>query len=101
MPSPTAAAPGKWRSRTEARPRLYESRRQRPLTRRQFARRLLQHGQVAALLVALSLGIGTAGYMLFGPLSFVDAFLNACMLLGGMGPVGTLEGTPVKLFAAF
>jgi hypothetical protein len=80
---------------------MYESRGQRPLTRRQFARRLLQHGQIAALLIAVSLGIGTAGYMLSGGLSFVDAFLNACMLLGGMGPVGELRGTPVKLFAAF
>jgi hypothetical protein len=55
---------------------------------------------VAALLVGFSLGLGTAGYMLFGRLPWIDAFLNASMLLGGMGPVGEIRGTPAKLFAA-
>jgi hypothetical protein len=78
----------------------YEHRGQPPLTRRQFLRRLLRHGGYAAIFVAISLAIGIAGYMALGGLSFVDAFLNASMLLGGMGPVGALDSTAVKIFAA-
>ncbi|MEO7456993.1 MAG: hypothetical protein ABIY52_12085 [Gemmatimonadaceae bacterium] len=80
--------------------RPYEHKHQRPLTRRQFAVRMLRHGWVAAMLVAASLMLGTAGYMVFAHQSLLDAFLNASMLLGGMGPVGSLEGTAGKLFAA-
>lgn len=31
---------------------------------------------------------------------WIDAFLNACMLLGGMGPVGDLPNDASKLFAS-
>ena len=34
-------------------------------------------------------------------LSWTDAFLNASMLLGGMGPVNIPVSTPDKLFAGF
>lgn len=66
---------------------MYESRSTRPLTRPEFHRRLLgQAAWVMALLVG-SLVLGIVGYMVFEQLSLVDAFLNAAMLLGGMGPV--------------
>ena len=39
------------------------------------------------------------GYMYFEHLSLVDAFLNAAMLLGGMGPVNAPVTTNGKLFA--
>jgi hypothetical protein len=39
------------------------------------------------------------GYIVFERLSWVDAFLNAAMLLGGMGPVDAPRTTPGKLFA--
>jgi hypothetical protein len=78
----------------------YEHRGQPPLTRRQFARRLVRHGGLGALLIGVSLVIGTAGYMVFAGQSALDAFLNASMLLGGMGPVGTLDTAAGKLFAA-
>lgn len=45
------------------------------------------------------LGIGMAGYMGFARFSIVDAFLNAAMLLGGMGPVGDLPNNDAKIFA--
>jgi hypothetical protein len=78
----------------------YEHRSQPPLTRRLFFRRMLRHGGYAALLVAISVAIGTLGYMVFAKASFVDGFLNAAMLLGGMGPVGTLDTDAGKIFAA-
>lgn len=59
----------------------------------------MAHLAVAAGLLAASLGIGMLGYMLLENLSWVDAFLNAAMLLGGMGPVNPPQTTPGKLFA--
>ena len=44
--------------------------------------------------------MGTLGYHVFAGKPWIDAFLNAAMLLGGMGPVGDIEGTSGKLFAA-
>ena len=77
----------------------YESRRNRPLSQRQFAFRLARHGAVALLLVMLSLLAGIAGYEYFENLSWRDAFLNAAMLLGGMGPVNMPATDAGKIFA--
>jgi hypothetical protein len=40
-----------------------------------------------------------SGYMYFERLGWLDAFLNAAMLLGGMGPVNSLRTAGGKLFA--
>ncbi|NOU05069.1 MAG: hypothetical protein HOO99_02690 [Hyphomicrobiaceae bacterium] len=55
--------------------------------------------QVAAALALASLAVGMAGYMFFERMGSVDAFLNAAMILGGMGPVGTISTTGGKIFA--
>lgn len=78
---------------------MYERRAHRPLTRPQFVRRLVTHIGVAAGLIAGSLFAGMAGYVGFERLSWLDAFLNAAMLLGGMGPVHMPRTTGGKLFA--
>ena len=62
-------------------------------------RRLGKHVAVAAALVAISLAVGMGGYMAFEHLSWIDAFLNASMLMGGMGPVDPPHTTAGKLFA--
>lgn len=80
---------------------MYETRKQPPLTRAGFARRLLVHAIAALGLVAASLALGMAGYVAFEHLSWVDAFLNASMLLGGMGPVNLPQTSAGKLFAGF
>jgi hypothetical protein len=54
---------------------------------------------VSALLVAGSLGLGMLGYHGIEGLPWVDAFLNASMLLGGMGPVDNPHSEAGKLFA--
>jgi len=79
----------------------YESRRVPPIKAEEFLRRMLRHIGYAASLFAVSLIIGVAGFMTFAGFPFVDAFLNASMLLGGMGPVGTLNGNAGKIFASF
>jgi hypothetical protein len=78
---------------------VYESRRQRPLQRALFARRLGLHMAAAVVLLAASLGIGMLGYRAFEGLPWLDAFLNAAMLLGGMGPVDLPKTSGGKLFA--
>jgi hypothetical protein len=78
----------------------YEGRQERPLSRAMFLRRMMRHGGYASALVAVSLVIGVIGYTTIAHLALVDAILNSCMLLGGMGPVGTIEGTGAKLFAS-
>ena len=83
----------------DLRPFRYERRRQRPLPRRHFIRRLLLHFALACAIVAVSLAIGMAGYVYFERLSWLDAFLNASMLLGGMGPVDDPRTAGGKLFA--
>jgi len=76
-----------------------EHRRQRLLPRAAFLRRVGLYVGSAATLVAASLGVGMAGYHALEGLPWVDAFLNASMILGGMGPVAELRTTAGKLFA--
>jgi hypothetical protein len=54
---------------------------------------------LAATLLAVSLVIGMVGYHWLAPMGWTDAFLNAAMLLGGMGPVDPLTNDSAKLFA--
>jgi len=78
---------------------MYEHKGQPLLPRREFARRMVTHGKYAALVVLISLLIGMTGYHWLAAYAWDDAFLNAAMLLGGMGPVGTLSGRAAKIFA--
>ena len=78
---------------------MYESRHHKLIPRRQFLRRLGAHFAVAAALSVGSLLLGMAGYMYFENLPWRDAFLNAAMLLGGMGPVDAPRTPGGKLFA--
>jgi hypothetical protein len=80
---------------------VYEHRTHRPLARRLFVRRLLLHFLVAVVLIIGSLGLGMAGYAYFERLAWRDAFLNAAMLMGGMGPIERPQTDGGKLFAGF
>jgi len=62
-------------------------------------RRIGGHLLVALCLLAVSLAVGMLGYMRFEGLAWRDAFLNAAMLLGGMGPVDAPKTDAGKLFA--
>lgn len=77
-------------------------RRAEPLAhRRVYVLRSLAHAGVALALIAVSLGIGIAGYGTTEKMSFIDATLNASMILGGMGPVDVLRTNAGKIFASF
>jgi len=80
---------------------MYESKKQALLPRPVFAKRLLLHFIIAIGLIAASLGLGMTGYVCFEHLTGLDAFLNAAMLLGGMGPVNPPVTEAGKLFAGF
>ena len=66
---------------------MYERKHQPLVSRAQFRRRLALHAGGAVVVLLVSLGGGMLGYMTLEHLSPLDAFLNAAMLLGGMGPV--------------
>jgi hypothetical protein len=78
---------------------MFERRNQPLLPLRAFYGRLAQSAGVGAGLVAVSLAIGMAGYHALEHLAWIDAFLNAAMLLGGMGPVNAPVTAAGKLFA--
>ena len=78
---------------------MYESKKQRPVIRQVFVRRLALHTVIALGLIGVSLAAGMVGYASFEHLAWIDAFLNAAMLLGGMGPVNAPVTEGGKLFA--
>ena len=69
------------------------------LPRRIFYRRVAKNFGFGLLFIVFSLGIGMAGYHGFEKMPWLDSFLNAAMILSGMGPVGTLQTDAGKLFA--
>lgn len=79
---------------------MYEHRRKSPISRIDFSIRILLHAFIALGVVAAALGIGILGYHGFEGLPWIDATLNASMILGGMGPVDNLYTTYGKLFAS-
>jgi hypothetical protein len=78
---------------------MFEHKTDQLLPPREFLGRLAQSGAVASGLVLVSLLIGMTGYHVLERLDWIDAFLNAAMLLGGMGPVDAPVTTAGKLFA--
>ena len=65
-----------------------------------FMRRMAVYLGIVVLLVLGVLFIGMAGYHWLAGLGWVDALLNASMILGGMGPVNPLTNTGAKVFAS-
>lgn len=66
---------------------------------RKFVTHLRANVMLALGLLGVSLAIGMSGYHWLAPMNWTDAFLNASMLLGGMGPVDPLTNDGAKLFA--
>ena len=78
-----------------------ENRRQPLVSKRSFVRRLVFAALLSAILLAIWTVIGMIGYHSLAGLGWVDAFLNAAMIVGGMGPVAILDNEPAKVFAGF
>jgi len=77
----------------------YESKVHPPIPPRRFARRVLLHAAIALAVMVFSLALGIVGYEHFEHLAWRDAFLNAAMLMGGMGPVDAPHTDGGKVFA--
>ena len=80
---------------------MYEHRSEPLLPRHRYILRLFWHSLVALGIILFSLTIGMFGYHFAGGLSWLDALLNASMILGGMGPVNEISSVSGKLFASF
>ena len=65
----------------------------------EYYRRLAGSAGMAVAILAVSLALGMLGYHLSEHLTWTDSFLNASMILGGMGPVTELRTEAGKLFA--
>jgi hypothetical protein len=78
---------------------MFEHRSQPLLDRKAYFRRLAGSTTLGLGLIALSLFIGMLGYHVFERLAWIDSFLNASMILGGMGPLEQPQTYAGKLFA--
>jgi hypothetical protein len=77
----------------------FEAKHHPVLSRRQFARRMLRSLGLAFVMIAVSLLAGICGYHFLEDLPWIDSFLNASMILGGMGPVDPMKTSTGKIFA--
>ena len=80
---------------------MFETKTDALLPKSRFYVRMAASVGVSLLIVAGSLLMGSAGYHWFGQLPWIDALLNASMILTGMGPVDPMRTTGGKLFATF
>jgi hypothetical protein len=64
-----------------------------------FVRRLFRNLVIGSAVMLFSLGLGMLGYSHFEKMNWVDAYINASMILSGMGPVDVLHTEGGKLFA--
>ncbi len=78
---------------------MFERRHEKLLSRRDFLKRLVEFTLISVGLIVVSLLIGMVGYHSFEELSWVDSFLNAAMLMGGMGQINPLQTDAGKIFA--
>ena len=78
---------------------MFERRSEPLLPFRLFLGRLATSAALGFAIVAVSLLAGMVGYYFFVKLTWIDAFLNAAMLLGGMGPVDPPRTAAGKLFS--
>ena len=78
---------------------MYERKHQKVISSKLFFRRLLRNVIIGSMTILASLGVGVIGYSYFENMSLVDAYVNASMILSGMGPVTSLKTNGGKIFA--
>ena len=79
---------------------MFEHYREPLAGRRLFIRRVVTYLLLFLIIIFGSLGVGVVGYRVTEHMSWLDALLNASMILGGMGPVDTLHTAAGKIFAS-
>lgn len=80
-------------------PFIFEHKDKPLISTSRFYKRQLKFFAYAFMLLFISLSIGMVGYRLFTGMDWVDAYLNAAMVLGGMGPVDIMPNNAAKIFA--
>jgi hypothetical protein len=65
-----------------------------------FLKRMARHGGYAVVLLLISWAVGAWGFHALAGQVWIDAQLNAAMLLGGMGPIGEIQSDSGKVFAS-
>ena len=78
---------------------MFEPRHASPLPPEAFRARMFRHGFVALLVMAGCLLLGMTGYHFLEGLGWTDAYVNAAMILSGMGPLDPIKTTAGKIFA--
>ncbi len=78
---------------------MFEKRHQPIISRLRFIKRILRNLFIGIGIVMFSLLMGMFGYTFFENMNPVDAFVNAAMILSGMGPLSTLKTDAGKIFA--
>lgn len=81
--------------------RMFERHKQPLASRAVFARRVARFAALGMVILLASLGVGILGYHYLEGLGWLDALLNASMILGGMGPLAPIRTTAGKWFASF
>ncbi len=71
------------------------------LSHRQWLQRIINTLWLAFGVITISLGIGIMGYHFISGLPWIDAILEASMILGGMGAIAPITTDAAKLFASF
>jgi hypothetical protein len=70
------------------------------IPRHQFRSRLVRSLLLGSVMVIVSLAIGMIGFLHYFPkMDWADAFVNASMLLSGMGPLAQPDTTGAKVFS--
>ena len=69
------------------------------LPRKVYYQRVARHAVLGIMVIMVSLGLGMIGYHVFEKLPWIDAFVNAAMILSGMGPVAPIQTDAGKIFA--
>jgi hypothetical protein len=77
----------------------FEKRHEQLISRSKFFIRVVKFTLLSIGLIAFSLIIGILGYRLSEGMSWIDAFLNSAMLMGGMGQINVLQTEAGKVFA--
>jgi hypothetical protein len=80
---------------------LFEHRSKPLLPAREYYFRVLRYAGFCFFLIIVSLGVGVIGYHYLNDLDWLDALVNASMILTGMGPVDPLKNDAAKWFASF
>ncbi len=76
-----------------------EKTQQHHLPKKTFLIRLFRNILFGVIIIMISLGIGMFGYYYYENMPWVDAYVNAAMILSGMGPMSTLQTSAGKIFA--